>query len=179
VAVTGEFEERVRALEAELHELASADADLERDAEVAERTRIERSSVALGDRFRGAAARVELVTLGGGRAHGAVAEVGEGWVLLSDPAASGAEHLVRLVSVVTARGLGRPSVPSSSPIPLRSLVSVVRSWCRDRAQVRIALVDGATLVGRADAAYADHLDVVDSAGELVSVPYVSLAVATR
>ena len=173
-----EFEERVRALEAELHDLASADADLERDAEVAERTRIERSAVTLEDRLRGAAGRVDLVVLGGGRARGAVVEVGEGWVLLADHAASGSEHLVRLAAVLTARGLGR-SVLWSSPIPQRSLLSVLRSWCRDRAQVRLSLVDGSTVVGRADAAYADHLDVVDAAGELVSVPYAALAVAAR
>jgi hypothetical protein len=177
--MTGEFEERVRALEAELHDLASADADLERDAEVAERTRIERSGVALEDRFRGTGAPVELLALGGARGRGVVAEVGDGWVLLSDPVAAGSEHLVRLAAVVTARGLGRPSVPRSSPIPERSLRSVLRSWCRDRAQVRLSLVDGSTVVGRADAAYADHLDVVEAAGVLVTVPFAALAVATR
>ena len=58
-------EDRVRALEDELRDLAAAEADLERDAEVAERTRIERSALTLADRLRAATAPVEVTTAGG------------------------------------------------------------------------------------------------------------------
>jgi len=174
-----DFDERVRALEAELRDVAAADADLERDAEVAERTRIERSRLDLADRFRGCTGTVDVVAVGGTHRRGEVADVGDGWVVLADPMTAGTEHLVRLDAVVSVRGLGRPAPLPPSPVPPQSLASVLRTWCRDRAQVRLALVDGSHVAGRADAAYADHVDVVDLSGELASVPYAALSVATR
>jgi hypothetical protein len=174
-----EFEERVRALEAELHDLAAADADLERDAEVAERTRIERSRISLVDRLRGGAGAVDVVVVGGAHRRGQVSDVGDGWGVLTDPLDAAAQHLVRLDAVVSVRRLGRAAPTRDSVLPATSLASVLRTWCRDRAAVRIALVDGSHVGGRADAAYADHLDVVDLSGETVSVPFTALAIVTR
>ena len=177
--MSAEFEARARALEAELHDLAAADADLERDAEVAERTRIERAHASLADRVRGATGRLDVLTRGGSRVGGEVAEVGADWMLLAEPSSAGAEHVVPFAAVVTVRGLGRASALPASAVALRSVASVLRSWCRDRAQVRLVLADGASMVGRADAAYADHLDVVGLDGDPVSVPYTALAIITR
>jgi hypothetical protein len=177
--MSGEFDERVRGLEADLRDLAAADADLDRDAEVAERTRIERSRTSLADRLRGATGPVDVLALGGTHRRGEVLEVGDGWALLSDAMTAGSEHLVRIAAVLTVRGLSRPSASPDSLLAPRGLASVLRAWCRDRAQVRVALVDGTHVGGRADAAYADHLDVVDVSGEIVSVRYDAVAVASR
>ncbi len=72
----------VSALEADLVALAAADADLERDAEVAERTRIERGQQHLVDRLRAVRGYVHLTVLGGAVVGGPVIEVGDGWVVL-------------------------------------------------------------------------------------------------
>jgi hypothetical protein len=176
-------DERVRALEAELRDLAAADADLERDAEVAERTRIERAALTLADRLRGAHAPVELATRGGWRHAGSVTEVGDGWVLLAHvppgTRVATAEHLVPLAALVGVRGLGRPLVRAEGRPPERTLGSVLRSWCRDRSSVSVALVEGEVVAGLASAAYADHLELSTGGGATVALPYSAIAVVSR
>ena len=165
----------VAALEADLAALAAADADLVRDAEVAERTRIERGSVTLEDRLR-AAGSVEVALLGGWRRAGRVVEVGDGWILL---AGAPGEHLVALGSVVTLLGLGR-AVSTSGPLGARSMTSVLRAWCRDRSSVTACLGDGSSLTGLASAAYRDHLEIAtDGPGGSVVVPFAALVAVTR
>ena len=172
----------VAGLEADLVALAAADADLERDAEVAERTRIERSSITLVDRLRGARATVELTTLGGGSTSGVVTEVGDGWVVLGHvppgQLPGTAEHLVVLAAVVAARGLGRV-VASAGPVRPRSLASVLRTWCRDRSTVSVLTSDGTVVAGLASAAYADHLELSTGGGASVVVPFAAIAVVSR
>jgi hypothetical protein len=171
----------VAALEADLAALAAAESDLERDAEVAERTRIERTSITLADRLRGARGPVELSTAGGGRTAGTVTEVGDGWVLLArvpDLRHAGAtEHLVALDRVTTVRGLGRAVVPPG-PWTGRTLTSALRAWCRDRSEVTVRLVDGTAVRGLASAAYADHLEL-STAGGTLALALAALAVVSR
>jgi hypothetical protein len=173
----------VLALEAELAALAAADADLERDAEVAERTRIERSTITLRDRLRGARGAVELATRDGSRHSGAVRDVGADWVLLARPAAGrrepAAEHLVLLSAVVALRGLGRSVRVDGGVVPSRTLGSVLRAWCRDRSHVAVLLADGSVLAGLASALFADHLEVSTGGGETVVVPTWAIAVVSR
>ena len=180
-------EDVVAGLEADLVALAAAEADLERDAEVAERTRIERSSITLVDRLRGARGLVEVSTLGGGRRTGLVSEVGDGWVLLgsaplgsapSGRSTASAEHLVVLSSVVAVRGLGRV-VASAGPVRPRSLASVLRGWCRDRSVVSVLATDGSAVTGLASAAYADHLELSTGGGATTVVPFAAIAVVSR
>lgn len=181
--MTGRPDDPVAALESELRDLAAADADLERDAEVAERTRIERSALTLADRLRGAHGPVELATRAGGRHAGRVTETGEGWVLVAHVPpgvrAPTAEHVVVLGAVVAVRGLGRPLVRDEGRLPARSLGSVLRQWCRDRSTVAVALVEGDVVAGLASAAYADHLEISTGGGETVAVPYAAIAVVSR
>jgi hypothetical protein len=181
--VTSEPQDRVAALEAELRDLAAADADLERDAEVAERTRIERSALTLADRLRGAHGPIELATRAGGHHAGTVVEVGDGWVLLArlDPGRRvvSAEHVVAITSMVSVRGLGRALVRDEGGIPSRSLGSVLRQWCRDRSSVSVTDVDGGVVTGLASAAYADHLELSTGGGATVVVPYDAIAMVSR
>jgi len=175
--------DRVSGLEADLQALAAAEADLERDAEVAERTRIERAAVTLADRLAAARGPVEVGTAGGGRHAGRVVESGAGWVLLEHVPVGGravsAEHLVLTAALRTVRGLGRSLVSPAGALPPRSLGSVLRAWCRDRAQVSVLLVDGTVVAGLASAAYADHLEVSTGGGATVALPVAAVAVVSR
>ena len=180
-AVTrGRPDDLVAALEADLVALAAAEADLERDAEAAERTRIERASITLADRLRGASGPVEI-SVPGGRLAGLVTEVGAGWALIGQGRTLGrpdtSEHLVALAQVLTVRGLGRASAPTGRRTP-RTMTSVLRVWCRDRAQVSVLRVDGESLLGRASASYADHLELAVAGGTLV-LPLSAVAVVSR
>jgi hypothetical protein len=173
----------VASLEADLAAIAAADADLERDAEVAERTRIERGSLTLADRLRAVRSPVEVATFGDGRHAGRVVEVAADSVVLTSvvttAAHPGVEHLVRLDAVVALRGLGRAVVRRTSPVPPRSTGAILRGWCRDRSQVGVLLVDGAVLAGVASAAYADHLEISLDGGDVVTLPYTAIAVVSR
>jgi len=172
----------VGALEADLAAIAAADADLERDAEVAERTRIERSRIGLPDRLRAAPGYVHLRTRGGAEAHGPVLEVGEGCVVVGHltpgRSASTEEHLLMLDAVTTVSGLVGALPRREGALPGRSAAAILRGWCRDRSDVVLTLVDGTAVRGRASAAYADHLEVVDDHGAL-DVALASLAAAVR
>jgi molybdopterin-binding protein len=176
-------EDLVAALEADLVALAAAEADLERDAEVAERTRIERTAVTLRDRLRGCHGPVEIAMRGGSRHSGRVADVGADWVLLQHvpvgQRAVSAEHLVLIPAVVTVRGLGRTAVAGSGPLAERVVGSVVRGWCRDRSEVSVALVDGTVVAGLASAMFADHLELSTGGGATVVVPVGAIAVLSR
>jgi hypothetical protein len=173
----------VAALEADLQALAAAEADLERDAEVAERTRIERSTITLRERLRGSHSHIEVTTYGGSSHVGRVGDVGSDWVLLQHVAPGQhvvtAEHLVLLAAVLTVRGLGRSMTAHGSRIPERSARAVLRGWCRDRSEISALVVDGSVVTGLASAAFADHLEVSTGGGATVSVPYAALAVVSR
>jgi hypothetical protein len=172
----------VRALEADLVALAAADADLERDAEIAERTRIERGQVLLRDRLRGARGHVHLLLLGGVRVDGRVTDVGDGWVVVAhvrpghDVPTS--EHLVSLAAVLTVTGLDGAAPSPLSALPPRPLTAVLRAWCRDRSEVTVSFADGSTVRGRASATYADHLELAVEPATMV-VPLAVLAAASR
>jgi hypothetical protein len=169
----------VAALEADLAALAAADADLERDAEAAERTRIERSALTLADRLRAAHAPVRLAVLGGGSLLGLVEEVGADAVVLRPPVSGHHErHLVRLDTVIEVGGLERGALVPRGRLHPRSTTALLRAWCRDRATVSVALVDGSVRTGVAGAAYADHLDLLAPSGP-VAVPFGVLAVVSR
>lgn len=172
----------VSALEADLVALAAADADLERDAEVAERTRIERAQVTLADRLRAAPGYVHVSVTGGAVAHGPVLEVGDDVVVLGHltpgRTASTEQHLLRLGAVLTVSGLVGAAPLRPGALPARSMTAVLRTWCRDRSDVVVTLVDGTQVVGRASAAYADHLEVQTGSG-VVSLPLGSVAAVVR
>jgi hypothetical protein len=174
--MTGDEHDLVRALEDDLAALAAADADLERDAEVAERTRIERSAVTLADRLRGAGAEVRLTLVGSLDIAGVPADSGDGWVLLVD---GRDEHLVLLAHVVLAHGLGPSVPPASSALDRRPAGSVLRRWCRDRSEAALLTADGGTTRGLLLASYADHVDARERHGAVVSVAVAQLVCATR
>ena len=132
---------RWEGLFADLEGQLAAEERRELDDEVAERTRRERALVTLADRLAGAVGSTVRLGLGAGlHVQGDIADLGDGWVLLRDPA-TGREHLVPTAAVVTVSALG-------------ARVETARA-------ARWSAAGGSVLVGTIDAVGADHLDLAE------------------
>jgi hypothetical protein len=127
------------------------------DADVADRGRAERAVLVLTDRLRahlGSELRFRL--LNGDRVRGRLADVGGDWVLLDD----GGSVVVPLRAVSGIEGLSRLASPATGALARTARIGVVlRRLARDRACVRLTLLDRATLTGTIDRVGADHLDL--------------------
>ncbi len=146
---------------ADLEAALAAEADRALDAEVADRTRRERSLVGLHERFAGQAPDmpVNVRVAGLGQVRGTVADVGADWVLLERP--SERHVLVPLSAVRQVTGLaGR--VEAGSPVRRAfGLTAALRALSRDRAPVTVWCVDEVALTGTIDAVGRDCLDVAE------------------
>lgn len=150
----------------ELDARFDAEATLERDAEIADRTRRERAQIALYSRL--------LANVGGGTISlrlpgdqgprvivGTPTDVGPDWILLVDPAHQSV--LVPLAALRSITGL-RPGAQEASLVGRRfTLGAALRGISRDRAVVDVVDVEGQLLTGTIDAVGADHLDVAEHA----------------
>ena len=180
---------RWEGLFADLEGQLAAEERRELDDEVAERTRRERALVTLADRLAGAVGSTVRLGLGAGlHVQGDIADLGDGWVLLRDPA-TGREHLVPTAAVVTVSALGA-RVETARAARRFGLGYALRALSRDRATVAISLsgvgasagagvsagpgagpgsgvgfgwsaAGGSVLVGTIDAVRADHLDLAE------------------
>ncbi|MDP9395589.1 MAG: hypothetical protein M3Q27_15630 [Actinomycetota bacterium] len=147
-------------LEGQLDESGRADLD----AEVADRTRAERSAIRLVDRLRAASGSTVTVVLDGRSVVGRVADVGADWVLLEETARVA---LVPLRAVNTLRGLGARARHPGSEGPVagrRELTAVLRSLARDRADAVLSLTGGSEVSGVIERVGADHLDLAERGG---------------
>lgn len=141
-------------LEAQL----AAQARLELDAEVAERTRTERSKITLGARLAGALGCSLVVRLRGGTvARGQLADSGDGWLLLAEE--GGRQQLVATTAVLGVSGLGRPR--DDTRTRRFAIGSALRGISRDRRAVVVVDVDGGTVHGTIDAVGADAFDIAE------------------
>ena len=143
-----------------------AEAAVERDAEVADRTRRERAQIALYSRLlanvgRGAIS-LRLPGAPGPRVIvGTPTDVGPDWLLLVDSADQSV--LVPLAAVRSITGL-RPGAQEATLVGRRfTLGGALRGISRDRAVVDLVDVDGLVLTGTIDAVGADHLDLAEHA----------------
>lgn len=129
-----------------------------RDAEVAERVRIELGSVRLVDRLR-AHVGVELqLDTGPVVVRGVLREVGADFALVDDE--GGGFSVVPTASLVSVLGLGRAVAPAPGAVLRRlGLASALRGLARDRAEVRV-VTDRSELRGTPVGVAADHLDLV-------------------
>lgn len=144
---------------ADLESQVESLADAELDGEVAERTRIEAGRLTLLDRLRGAAGQsVSLRCTGVGPCNGRLERVGQDWLLMVE--STGAETLVPLRSVLGVGGLGRHSTAATGALEL-GLRSVLRGIVRDRAPVRLILIDGTPVDGTLDRVGADFVEVAE------------------
>lgn len=163
----------------------AAQARLELDAEIAERTRLERARVTLGERIIGAlGAEVALRLRGGTLVRARLEDSGDGWVLLAEP--GGRQLLVPVPAVLGISGLGRPR--DDTRARRFGIGSAVRIISRDRRAVVVVDVDGGTVHGTIDGVGADAFDVSEHPldtprrpenvhGQRV-VPFVAVAVIT-
>ncbi len=179
-ALFADFEAQLEAAEAA--ELAG---------EVADRTRRERSSVHLLERLTAAAGQVlRLQVLGLGSISGQVERSGPGWTLVLDEA--GREVVVCLGAVTGIYGLPGSGAIVTTPGKVAAklgLGHVLRALARDRATLRIALVDGAAVTGTIDRVGVDFFELAEHGyaearrgGEVQAVrvvPFTGLAAARR
>ena len=152
-------------LEAQAELLARRD----RADEVGERSRIEMGRVVGLDRLRPAVgATISLAVLGGEQVDGVLRKVGAEWLLVEEQ--QGREAVVPLTSVLTVAGLGRWVADPDSVGVVESrlgLRSALRGLARDRAAVRVHLIDGNELDGTIDRVGADFFELARHArGEL-------------
>jgi hypothetical protein len=144
---------------AELEAQAEAEARLDLEGEVAERTRIARAEVGLDDRVQAQLGRrLAVRTVGGGRVEGVLAGAGQGWLLLGS-----APVLVLTTALSTIAGLDRGHVvaPAAGRLPRASVRGVLRALSRDRSPVRLRLVGGEEISGTLDLVGRDHVDVAE------------------
>lgn len=138
-----------------------AKADAELAAEIAEATRLERSSVRLSDRLRASRGQeVRLLLRGGRRIALRVGVVGEDWFAGRQ---GHYEVLVPLPAVQSVVGLSRAGEQERSKTRRRlSIASPLRELVRDRATVSLLGVDGTLVEGLLMDAGRDAVDVLPS-----------------
>ncbi|MDN5716598.1 MAG: hypothetical protein L0G89_05115 [Janibacter sp.] len=142
----------------DLEAQVAAQTRLELDAEVAERTRTERSKITLGERAAGAVGSVLVVRLQGGSvARGRLDDAGDGWLFLVED--GGRQLLVATAAVLAISGLGRPR--DDSRARRFGIGSAVRGISRDRRAVAVVDVDGGAVHGTIDSVGADALDITE------------------
>ncbi|HLY33671.1 MAG TPA: hypothetical protein VKQ07_03995 [Jatrophihabitantaceae bacterium] len=159
---------RWEALFADLTAQAEALERIERDVDVADRTRIETGSVALRDRLAATVGRpVRLRCAGGVVVAGRLAQVGTDWLLMDEGSAR--EALVPLAALLVAGGVRRrtlDALPAGSVASRLGVRHVLRGIARDRSAALLHLVDGTTISGTIDRVGADFVEVaVHAAGE--------------
>lgn len=150
---------------ADLEGQLAAEAARELDAEVADRTRRETARLRLVDRLRAAVEDGVPVTVAvsglPAPAEGTVTGVGPDWVLVRTAAG---EVLVHLAAVGWLVGLGPRAVEPGSEGPVEArfgLGPALRALARDRAHVRVVLVDGTAFGGTLDRVGADHVQLAE------------------
>lgn len=142
----------------DLEAQVAARARLELDAEIAERTRLERARITLGERIVGAVgSEVTLRVRGGTIVRGQLEDSGDGWVLLLE--AGGRQVLVPAPAVLGLSGLGRPR--DDTRARRFGIGSAVRGISRDRRAVVVIDVDGGTVHGTIGAVGADAFDIAE------------------
>ena len=170
---------------ADLEAQADSAAQLDLDAEVADRTRTERGRIRLSDRLRAADGPV-TVRVAGEVLQGRVLDVGPDWLLLElgDPPAT--EVLVALAAIQAIDGLpARAAEPGSAGRVAErlDLRHVLRGLARDREPVVVASTDGVRLRARLDRVGADHVDLtpldIGQASASRLVPLTAIATVRR
>lgn len=133
---------------------------LELDAEVSERTRLERAKVSLSERLAGAVGTTVSAQLAGGRrVEGTIGDVGSGWFVLDE---QGRPVLVPTHALLSLAGL--PQRPRGASTARRlELGYALRAISRDRRAVHVHDVCGGVVSGTIDAVGADAFDISEHA----------------
>ena len=160
----------------DLEQQADGMFQVEREVEVADRTRAEYASVSLASRLMATVgSEVVLRVQGIGVLQGTLQRVAADWCLLS--AATGQEWIVRLAAIDQVRGAAERSVPELawSPVTRLSFGSALRHVSEKHAACLIALTDG----GRHEAHLArvgqDFVEAVIGRDSTVLFPFTGIA----
>lgn len=145
---------------ADLELEAAGELQRERDSEIAERTRIERSRIGLHDRLR-ASVRAELVVLvqSVGPVRGELLRVGVDWLLLAD---GRHEWVLDAASVLGVSGLPPSARAPGSGVAVRAALGWASIWrvlARDRSPLLVWRRDGSTMSAVADRVGEDFVEV--------------------
>jgi hypothetical protein len=136
------WDEQLFALFDDLEGQAAALYDLERDAELVDRSRAEYHHVTLGSRLMASAGtRLGLSVAGVGRVEGELQRLGLGWCLLSGHAQ---DWIVRTACIEVVQGASERSVPEVAWSPLHKLgvSSALRRLAESQVRCVVHLVDG-------------------------------------
>lgn len=158
---------------ADLDGQAAADEAARLAAEVAERGRWEAGQTSLADRIRGwpVGASISVGLPGGDSAKGPLLAVGLDWLAVGDGREDCAVPLpavrwLRSDLAEPVNGEGRAGRGSTPGIHRLRIAYVARSLVRDRAYVRIRLIEGETVSGTIDRAGPDHLELAQHPADL-------------
>jgi hypothetical protein len=162
---------------------------LERDAEVADRSRAEYAKVDLASRLHASAGDlVRLTVAGAGTLEGRLSRLGTDWCLLGTPQH---EWVVRFAAVTSARGLSCRAVPEAGrPVTARlGLGSALRGLADAGGPTLVTRVDGSRTAGLLGRVGADFLEVAASdrepgaeggrTAQVQLVPFAHLAAVRR
>ncbi len=131
-------------------------------AEVEDRSRREAALVRLADRLHAATGQVVQLQVTAGTLSGHLVTVGADWLELRE--STDRRALVPLSRVTSVGGLGsaaRAPASEGAVTGRLDLRHVLRTLARNRAPLRILLLDGRTLLGTLDRVGADYVDVAE------------------
>lgn len=169
------WDERLFAMLDDLEQQAEALYDLERDAEVADRSRAEYGAVTLASRLMASLdTDVALDVRGIGRVAGRVRRVASGWLLLESGTV---QWIVSLAAVATASGASTRSVPEVawSPVTRLGLGSALRRLSQAGERCWVHRVDGSPLEGVLRRVGQDFAEVELAPGRVELVAFASIA----
>lgn len=165
------WDEQLCALFDDLEGQASARYDLERDAELADRSRAEYSHVTLDSRLMASVGdRLVLTVAGVGRVEGELRRMGSGWCLVSGHAQ---DWILRTPCIRVVQGGSERSVPTLAWSPLHTLgvSSALRRLADSRARCVVHLVDGGRHEAVVHRVGADFVEISTPSDERALIAY--------
>ena len=181
----GSWEESLFALFDDLEQQAEGLQALEREVEVADRSRSEYAAVTLDSRLMASLDReVGLDVAGHGRLEGRLERVAAGWCLLtrSEPGPGAAtEWIVRTEAVHAADGLSDRSIPEVawSPVAKLGLGSALRRIAAAEERCVVHLIDGRVVEARPQRVGADFVEVLTGEARRLVIAHRAIAVVRR
>ncbi len=156
---------RWQALFDDLEAQAALLAASEQRGEVAERTRLERGRLSLGQRLQaGIGHPLTVLVQGAGTVRADLVDVGPDWLLLVEPGQR--ELLVPLAAVLALTGVGQRTADQGGSTEVTRRLDLrwaLRGLSRNRSEVALVLVDGSAWSGTLDQVGADHVDLAEHA----------------
>lgn len=169
------WDEQLFALFDDLEGQASALYELERDVELADRSRAEYRQVTLDSRLMASAGdRLVLTVAGVGRVEGELQRMGLGWCLVSGHAQ---DWIVRTTCIQVVAGASERSLPEVAWSPLHKLgvSSALRRLAESQVRCVIHLVDGAQHEAIVRRVGADFVETSSPADERVLIAYEAIS----